>query len=215
MLSRVFHCFPLCSDRYVALKAEIGHFIDTNRTVGLRSLIAVGAFEIGMEIFLYELAISFSTKIYMPEEQRNFLDQLIEKSRSGDNSMNFCVELRKLVVDDPKAMIHVLKVDEIADHVGDMACFKCSYVQMCRMFQLSFIFQCQHLMKYASQFNCHRVLGIRPRGRDDKLGVVSNGAHKIFGMAKLLDLSLLLLCVSKTVHFSIFRRGEPTDWRCD
>lgn len=37
-------------------------------------------------------------------------------------------------------------------------------------------------MTYASRFNCIRVLGVRPRGCDKALGVVVNGAHKIFGM---------------------------------
>lgn len=36
-------------------------------------------------------------------------------------------------------------------------------------------------MKYVSQYNCHRVLGVRPRGCDKTFGVVVNGAHKIFG----------------------------------
>lgn len=115
MLERVFHCFPLCTDRYVALKAEIGNFIDTNHSAGLRNLIAVGAFEIGMECFLYELAISFSTKIYMPEEQRNFLNRLVEKSQNNPN--DFCSQLQKHVVDDQSAMIHVLKVQEISNEV--------------------------------------------------------------------------------------------------
>lgn len=117
MLSRVFHCFPLCTDRYVELKAEIGTFIDTNHTAGLRNLIAVGAFEIGMESFLYELAISFSTKIFMPEDQRNFLDKLVDKSSNGDD---FCVQLRRHVVDDKSAMIHVLKVEEISNDVSQI-----------------------------------------------------------------------------------------------
>lgn len=116
MLSRVFHCFPLCTDRNVALKAEIGNFVDTNHTAGLRNLIAVGAFEIGMEGFLYELAISFSTKIYMPENQRKFLDILVEKSQNDPN--NICAQLRRLVVDDQKAMIHVLQVEEISNDVS-------------------------------------------------------------------------------------------------
>lgn len=120
MLSRVFHCFELCTDRYVALKAEIGNFITTNVAAGLRNLIAVGAFEIGMEAFLYELAICFGQKIYMPEEQRKFLDKLVEKSQNENQPINFCAELRKYVVDDQKAMIHVLKVEEITNDVSQI-----------------------------------------------------------------------------------------------
>lgn len=120
MLSRVFHCFPLCTDRYVSLKAEIGTFIDANRTAGLRNLIAVGAFEIGMEFFLYELAISFSTKIYMPVEQRQFLHELVkisqEEKENGSNDLY--AQLERNVVDDQSAMIHVLQVDEISNEVS-------------------------------------------------------------------------------------------------
>lgn len=118
MLSRVFHCFPLCTDRCVALKAEIGRFIDTNQAAGLRNLIAVGAFEIGMEAFLYELGISFGAKIYMPEEQRNFLDELVKNSQNQNNPNDFCAQLRHLVTDDRKAQIHVLKVEEITNDVS-------------------------------------------------------------------------------------------------
>lgn len=116
----MFHCYELCTDRYVALKAEIGSFIDRNRTAGLRNLIAVGAFEIGMEMFLYELAICFNTKIYMPEEQRTFLDELVEKSQNENQPTNFCAELRRYVVDDRSAMIHMLKVEEITNDVSQM-----------------------------------------------------------------------------------------------
>lgn len=104
----------------MALKAEIGRFIDRNRTAGLRNLIAVGAFEIGMEMFLYELAICFNTKIYMPEEQRTFLDELVEKSQNENQPTNFCAELRRYVVDDRSAMIHVMKVEEITNDVSQM-----------------------------------------------------------------------------------------------
>ena len=122
MLSRVFHCYPLCTDRYVALKSEIGTFIEFNHRAGLRNLIAVGAFEIGMEQFLYELAISFNTKIYMPEAQRNFLDKLVEKSQNDkeNHTNHLCSELRRHVVDDQSAMIHILQVDEISNDVSQI-----------------------------------------------------------------------------------------------
>lgn len=92
-------------DRYIAMKAEIGTFIEENQRVGLRSLIAVGAFEIGMETFLWELAMSFTTKIYMAEPQRKFLDQLVENSRSDPHDM--CAQLQRHVVGDRSTMIHV------------------------------------------------------------------------------------------------------------
>lgn len=136
MLSRVFHCFPLCTDRYVELKAEIGRFIDTNRTAGLRNLIAVGAFEIGMETFLYELSMCFGTKIYMPEEQREFLDELVaNRPRNQNHPIDFLAELQRNVVDDQKAMIHVLKVDEITNDVSQIA-FSYFPIFQCPNFQL-------------------------------------------------------------------------------
>lgn len=101
-------------DRYMRMKVEIGDFIEENHKAGLRSLIAVGAFELGMEKFLWELAMSFNTKIYMPEPQRKFLQQLVESSANSDD---VCVQLQRLVVEDPKAMIHVLQVEEISSEV--------------------------------------------------------------------------------------------------
>lgn len=178
MLSRVFHCFPLCTDRYVSLKAEIGNFCDANQKAGLRNLIAVGAFEIGMESFLYELAICFNSKIYMPEAQRKFLDQLVAKSPN-----ELLVQLRRHVVDDQKAMIHVLKVDEISNEVSQNSIFFLSYQTFENQNNLKLIqFNEQFLMNYISHYNCHRVLGIRPRGCDKALGIVVDGAHKIYGM---------------------------------
>lgn len=118
MLSRVFHCYPHCTDRYTALKTEIGSFIDTNKSVGLRNLIAIGAFEIGMELFLYELADSFNTKIYMPQEQRAFLDELVDSSQHENDMTVILRKLRDHVVDDQSAMIHVLKVEEITNEVS-------------------------------------------------------------------------------------------------
>lgn len=118
MLSRVFHCFPLCTDRYVALNSEIGSFIDATHKAGLQTLIAVGAFEIGMESFLHELAISFSSKIYMPQEQRNFLNKLVEKSQNDPDDV--CAQLQRHVVDDQCAMIHVLQVEDISNEVSQI-----------------------------------------------------------------------------------------------
>lgn len=183
MLSRVFHCFPLCSDRYIALKAEIGHFIDENSKAGLRNLIACGAFEIGMERFLFELAMNFNTKIYMPESQRQFLDELIPRSKNAAD--NICVRLKELVVDDQSAMIHVLRVQDISNDVSQIVLFFSSLKkkQLTVINSASF----QFLMKYISRYNCHRVLGIRPRSCDKELGTVVDGAHKIFGNENISD----------------------------
>lgn len=113
MLSRLFTCFPLCADRYIALKVEIGNFIEENQKAGLRNLIAIGAFEIGMENFLYQMAMSFHTKIYMPEPQRKFLGHLVENSKDDTGT-----QLQRHIVDDQSAMIHVLQVEEISNDVS-------------------------------------------------------------------------------------------------
>lgn len=45
----------------------------------------------------------------------------------------------------------------------------------------------QFLMNYIMPFNCHRVMGIRPRGCDNALGIVADGAHKIIGKIRTND----------------------------
>lgn len=109
ILSQLFYQYPPCTDRYLDLHNEIYEFIQQSRSNGLHFLIAVGAFEIGMEHFIYELANNFGYKVYMDSERRAFL-------RTMDSESDTTIEkLRNLVVDDPNhAQIHILKVDEIS-----------------------------------------------------------------------------------------------------
>lgn len=105
----MFYQYPSCTDRYLDLHNEIHEFIEKSRRNGLHFLIAVGAFEIGMEHFIYELANNFGYKMYMNAERQAFL-------RTMDTESDALIEkLRNLVVNDPKkAQIHILQVDEIS-----------------------------------------------------------------------------------------------------
>lgn len=90
----------------MALMDEVNTFVDKNH--GLDVVVAIGAFEIGMESLIFELAENFSTRIYMTEERRTFLENM------GPVNDPVICRLRTKLADHPEqALIHVLQVDEI------------------------------------------------------------------------------------------------------
>lgn len=113
-MERLFYQFPSNIDRYMALVYELTKFIQDSKKLGLQYMIAVGAFEIGMESFLYDLAVKCSQQIYMNDERREFLATM-----EPDNiSDSFVQNLHHLVVDNASAVIHILNVNEISNEVS-------------------------------------------------------------------------------------------------
>lgn len=111
VLSNLYYNFPAITDRYLDLMDEISRFMDKSYSCGLRVLIAIGAFEIGMEFLMYRIAENFGGKIYMTPERCAFLKCM----ESDDEPDTLIQKLRKQLVPSPTfALIHVLEVEEIS-----------------------------------------------------------------------------------------------------
>lgn len=108
MLSSLYYQFPICTDRYTELVLEIGTFIDVRH--GLDHVIAIGAFEIGMEHLIFQLAEHFNAKIHMTAERRRFLENM---GLDNDNDLVLQNFRRKLLEHPEEALFHVLHVEEI------------------------------------------------------------------------------------------------------
>lgn len=94
---------------------EIDSFVKASVTNGLSCFVAVGAFEIGMEVLLLRLATNFNRKIYMDDERREFLYHM----EFGDDFDTTIQKLRQEVICDPtKAFFHVFPVDQISNEVS-------------------------------------------------------------------------------------------------
>lgn len=78
-------------------------------------MIVAGAFEIGMESFIYKLANNFSLKVHMSTERRAFLDHMVANDDDDTMIQNL---LRQTVADPEMAMLHILQVDEISYDVN-------------------------------------------------------------------------------------------------
>lgn len=108
---------PIDVDRYIDLKQECLKYITQNRSTGLSGIIAIGAFEIGMESLIVNLAQTFYLKIWMSDDRRAFLDQMLaneRKNKRKDVSELPIYQMRKLTVSNPrKANIHVIEVENI------------------------------------------------------------------------------------------------------
>lgn len=113
ILSQIFYQFPACTDRYVDLLNEIHIYKSQSEQNGLSYLVAVGAFEIGMEFFILHLASNFNCKVYMSEERCQFLENM-----DPDNDSDTIQKLKQQIVRCPEqAMIHVFDVDKISQEV--------------------------------------------------------------------------------------------------
>lgn len=113
ILSQLFYQFPACTDRYVDLLNEIHIFKSQSEQNGLSYLVAVGAFDIGMEFFILHLAGNFNCKVYMSEERWQFLENM-----DPDNDSETIQKLKQQIVRRPEqAMIHVFEVDQISQEV--------------------------------------------------------------------------------------------------
>ncbi|XP_031627025.1 uncharacterized protein LOC116343223 [Contarinia nasturtii] len=150
ILSRLFYHFkPDGTDRYMDLLIETGEFSKTSKLNGLSHIIAIGAFEIGMESLILRLVASFRCRVYMSKEQRDFLQSM----ELGDDPDSSIQKLFNTCVDNPKdAFLHVLPVEDIT---------------------------MERLITYVTAHNFHRVLGIRPRGCDISSQTVIESVHKI------------------------------------
>lgn len=94
---------------------EIDSFVKASATNGLSCFVAVGAFEIGMEVLLLRLATNFNRKIYMDDERREFLDHM----EFGDNCDTTIRKLcQEVICDSTKAFFHVFPVDQISNEVS-------------------------------------------------------------------------------------------------
>lgn len=92
---------------------EIHMYKSQSAQNGLSYLVAVGAFEIGMEFFILHLAVNFSCKVYMSEERCQFLENM-----DPDNDSETIQKLKQQIVQCPEqAMIHVFDVDKISQEV--------------------------------------------------------------------------------------------------
>lgn len=84
-----------------------------NIECGIRGMIAVGTFEIGMEFLLLHLARSFDLTIWMKAPRREFLKFLTMDHCTGTETTSQQL-YRRLEMNDPaKAQIHVLDVKNI------------------------------------------------------------------------------------------------------
>lgn len=82
-----------------------------NKRIGLRGIIAIGTFEIGMEYLLFWLSSLYGL-IWMDERRRRFLRFLeIDKCENTDNIVAPLVT--RLAKDSSKAILHVLDVHNI------------------------------------------------------------------------------------------------------
>lgn len=92
---------------------EIHIFKSQSEQNGLSYLVAVGAFDIGMEFFILHLAGNFNCKVYMSEERWQFLENM-----DPDNDSETIQKLKQQIVRRPEqAMIHVFEVDQISQEV--------------------------------------------------------------------------------------------------
>lgn len=116
ILSQLIYQFPTNTDRYRNLMNEVTRFIESNsRNSGRLYLIAVGAFEIGMEYFIYELSQHCRNSVYINHEHRQFLQHM----ETDDESNTVIQKLRRQLVDvSVLAKIHVFNVDEINEDVS-------------------------------------------------------------------------------------------------
>lgn len=121
---------PKDTDRYVALMSECVKYITQNQSIGLNGIIAIGAFEIGMEYLILQIAETFHLKIWMSERRRQFLDEMMSNGvqadavdSNGTEIYSFdrvISELRdKIVINPRKANIHVLDVENIHPNVSN------------------------------------------------------------------------------------------------
>lgn len=114
---QVIYQFPGDDDRYLDLFNECQRFVLKNDEAGLKGMIAIGTFEIGMEFLLLQLARLFGPTIWMNELRQKFLRLL-----GMDNCENAKRIVRPLIKCLAKtssdASIHVLDVHNIHRDVG-------------------------------------------------------------------------------------------------
>lgn len=113
-MTGLFYQFPPSTDRYIDLMQETSEFKKSSKQIGLSLVIAFGAYEIGMESLILRLAGNIHSKVYMSDEQREFLECM----ESGNDPDTPVQKLRKICVNVPElAFIHVLPVEEISMEV--------------------------------------------------------------------------------------------------
>lgn len=95
--------------------AESCEFNKKSKENGLTHIVAIGAFELGMESLILLLAVNFGCKVYMSEERREFL-KCMDTGEDRDTPIQ---RLLEKCVDKPiNAFIHVLPVEEISMEVS-------------------------------------------------------------------------------------------------
>lgn len=122
MLMQTVYQIPIDIDRYVDLLEECAKYDLENQRTGLIGMIAIGAFEIGMESLILRLAQALKFKVWMDTKRCDFLEQMLanEVSTDTDDITDLTIhQLRQQVVMNPrKAHIHIMDVENMHYGVG-------------------------------------------------------------------------------------------------
>lgn len=122
ILNQLIYHFPGDDDRYSDLILECYKFVEKNRVAGIQGMIAIGAFDIGMEHLILRLADVFDVSVWLNELRLKFV-RFLEIDNCDNVKRVIRPLLRRAASTSSEAAIHVLDVANIHQDVSDLLFF--------------------------------------------------------------------------------------------